>query len=292
VIALLYLFQYRRPMSHDADLLMVISDLDGTLLDSNDYSFTAAATALEALRRRAGCLVLASSKTRAEMEPIRLRLSHEGPFIVENGGALYIPRGLFYVSPEEALSRGDYAIIQFGTPYTTLRAALKDIAVALATELKGFGDLSGEEVMELTGLNRREAMLAKQREYDEPFVLSHAGLIESVRREAAVRGLTCTQGGRFYHLLGQHDKGDACRFLLQGCRGQRAARQGRVYSIGIGDSANDLPMLAAVDLPILVQRPDGSYDSTVQLPNLIRAPGIGPVGWNTAVLHVLGTPPT
>ena len=46
-------------------------------------------------------------------------------------------------------------------------------------------------------------------------------------------------------------------------------------------------MLAAVDQPILVQRPDGSYDSTVRLPRLLHASGIGPVGWNAAVLTIL-----
>ena len=43
----------------------------------------------------------------------------------------------------------------------------------------------------------------------------------------------------------------------------------------------------AVDYPILVQRPDGSYDPEVQLANMIRAPGIGPLGWNQAVLDLL-----
>lgn len=287
MIALLYLIQYRRPMRHRDDFLIILSDLDGTLLDSATYSSTAAADALMALKQKAACLVLASSKTRAELEPIRCRLGHEGPFIVENGGALYVPQGFFHVSVEGARTWGAYEIVEFGTPYPLLRTALKEIETVLATGIKGFGDMSDEQLMELTGLSRPEARLAKRREYDEPFVLAQEGLIDFVYREAAARGLTCTKGGRFYHLLGRHDKGVACRFLLQRCRDQRSAFPRRVYSVAIGDSANDLPMLASVDRPILVQRPNGSYDPTVQLPNLIRASGIGPVGWNTAVLNVL-----
>jgi mannosyl-3-phosphoglycerate phosphatase len=176
---------------------------------------------------------------------------------------------------------------EFGTPYATLCAALKYMAVGLKIELHGFGDMTIEEVAERTRLTYHEAMLAKQREYDEPFVLGNDAVIESVCREAVARGLTCTSGGRFYHLLGPNDKGTACRVLLQHCRRQVAAPQGRLYTIGIGDSANDLPMLAAVDQPILVQQPEGSYDRAVQLPHLIHAPGIGPAGWNAAVLHVL-----
>jgi mannosyl-3-phosphoglycerate phosphatase len=46
-------------------------------------------------------------------------------------------------------------------------------------------------------------------------------------------------------------------------------------------------MLQVVDHPVLVQKPDGSYDPSVKLDNLILAPGSGPVGWNDAVLKLL-----
>jgi mannosyl-3-phosphoglycerate phosphatase len=268
--------------------MMVISDLDGTLLDSSTYSYASATDALDRLKHEGACLVLASSKTRAELEPIRDRLGHEGPFIVENGGALFVPAGLFRFSFEGAASREGYEVIAFGTPYAVLRQVLKDIARVLGTEIKGFGDMSIEEVAERTGLTYQEAGLAKLREYDEPFVLMNDTLFDVVCREATTRGVACTKGGRFYHLLGRSNKGTACRFLIDGYRRQLEPASVRLCTIGIGDSANDLPLLAAVDQPILVQRPDGSYDSTVQLPRLIYAPGIGPTGWNTAILNVLG----
>ncbi|WP_447985681.1 HAD-IIB family hydrolase [Nitrospira sp. Nam74] len=275
-------------MSQASSLIMVISDLDGTLLDSSTYSHAAAIPALQGLKKNGACLVLASSKTRSELEPIRSRLGHGGPFIVENGGALFVPTGLFRFSLDGALSQKGYEVIQFGTPYAVLRRVLKDIGRVLGTEIKGFGDMPIEEVAELTGLTDHEAALAKQREYDEPFVLANDTLFELVYGEAAKRGLTCTKGGRFYHLLGRSNKGTACRFLIEYYRRHVEISSVRVRTIGIGDSANDLPLLAAVDQPILVQRPDGSYDSTVQLPHLIYAPGIGPTGWNTAILNVLG----
>ena len=63
----------------------------------------------------------------------------------------------------------------------------------------------------------------------------------------------------------------------------------RIETVGIGDSINDATLLAMVDYPILVQKPDGSYDPDIQLPGMIRAPGIGPVGWNEAILELIGT---
>ena len=60
-----------------------------------------------------------------------------------------------------------------------------------------------------------------------------------------------------------------------------------LFRSGIGDSLNDLPLLLAVDHPVLVQKPDGSYDHEIDVPQLIHAPGIGPVGWNHAILDLL-----
>jgi len=64
------------------------------------------------------------------------------------------------------------------------------------------------------------------------------------------------------------------------------AKEGAWASIGVGDSPNDLPMLEAVDIPVVVQRPDGRY--LQPLPeHAVRAEGIGPVGWNRAILALI-----
>jgi len=275
-------------MNSTADTVVLISDLDGTLLDTATYSSKAATEALTALKAEGISLVLSSSKTRAEMEPIRKRLAHEGPFIVENGGALFIPHGFFRYAPDGSTSREGYEIIEFGASYRSLRAAMKEIERVLKITIRGFGDMSVEEVSKLTGLAPGEAMLAQQREYDEPFVLEDRETFPLICREAAQCGLMCTKGGQFYHLLGPRDKGHACRVLLQHWRDQMNTGTG-LLTIGIGDSANDLPMLAVVDQPILVQGPDGTHDPTVRLPHMIYAPGVGPVGWNAAVLKLVHT---
>ena len=83
--------------------VIVVSDLDGTLLDHETYSFDAARPALARLRQADVPLVLCTSKTRAEVESIRRSLDNEHPFIVENGGAVVIPLDYFsfdvYVDP-------------------------------------------------------------------------------------------------------------------------------------------------------------------------------------------------
>lgn len=111
--------------------------------------------------------------------------------------------------------------------------------------------------------------------------------MDEIRRLAEARDLRCTTGGRFHHLQGATDKGCACRRLIDAYRRHFVADARPLVTVGLGDSLNDLPILTAVDRPILVQKPDGTYDPNIDLPHLIRAPGIGPVGWNRAVLHLL-----
>lgn len=270
--------------------IIIFTDLDGSLLDATTYSYDAAKEALSAIHSLDSALILVSSKTRAEMEPLRLRLHHHHPFIVENGGALFIPKGYFPFPIDHSVLRGEYHVIEIGAPYVRLRAALKEIDQTLGCRLQGLGDLSVEEVAGLTGLSLADALLAKQREYDEPFVVvGNAVGCNHLLAAVEARGLRCTRGGRFYHLTGSNDKGDASKRLIE-CYGRLAKDEGlTLVTIGIGDSLNDLPMLAAVDYPILVRKPDHSYDPDVQLPHLIRADEIGPAGWNRSLLNLLPT---
>jgi mannosyl-3-phosphoglycerate phosphatase len=270
---------------------VVFADLDGSLLDSGTASWEAAAPALQALRAHGIPLVLVSSKTRAELEPLRRRLQHRDPFIVENGAAVFVPQGMFSFPLERVRTKSSYDVIELGMPYHMLRDVLKQIEDAVETPLYGFGDLSIDEIMQITGVSRAEAALARMREYDEPFLLEGAQpLLEEVCRQIVARGLRWTKAGHLFHLTGDNDKGEAAELLMR-CyqREQRLRFQTRsVESVGIGDSINDVPLLAVVDHPILVQKLDGSFDSSVLLPRLVRTRGIGAAGWNDAVLRLLG----
>jgi mannosyl-3-phosphoglycerate phosphatase len=272
----------------DSTRLLVLTDLDGTLLHPVTYSYHDALPALGELKRRGIPLILVSSKTRAEMETIRERLQNREPFIAENGGAVFVPEGYFRFPLDRAISRGLYQVLEFGTPYAEIRTALNDIARTVGYDLKGFGDLSVDEIATKTGLSYPEAVLAKQREYDEPFTILGTGdrsdqILQLIRKHAEQRGLRCVSGGQFHHLTGLHDKGKASHALIRWYRRQYEPDGGPV-TIGLGDSDNDLPMLAEVDQPVLIQKTDGSYASCRSLTNLLRSPGVGPIGWNQAVL--------
>ena len=262
---------------------VVFSDLDGTLLDHGTYSFEPARPALEALAEAGTPLVLCTSKTRAETERWRTSLGNAHPFIVENGGAVCVPDGYFPAGPAFDGREAGCGIIAFGRPYAELRRALEDIRAATGLPLRGFGDMSVGEIADRCGFALGDAALAAERGWDEPFVGVDAAGLPSVVREAEALGLSVVSGGRFHHLVGGSDKGRAVRALSD----LYAASLGPVRTVGLGDSPNDEPMLRAVDVPVLVRRPDGGVIDLPGLPGLVVAPYAGPEGWREAVLGLL-----
>jgi mannosyl-3-phosphoglycerate phosphatase len=265
---------------------VVFTDLDGTLLDRDTYSYAVAVPALERLRQNKIPLVFCSAKTRAEQEAYRSELGISDPFIVENGGAIFIPHGYFPFVFDYHKASGEYSIIELGMPYHWVREILAQVRSQLGLDLKGFGDMSAEEVAAETGLSLEAARRAKEREYDETLKLD--GTSEEIERALSAlekAGLSHTHGGRYYNIMGANDKGKAATILIDLFH----RKLGQIETIGIGDSLNDLPMLAAVDIPVLVQKPGGVWEQ-MDLPRLHRVEGAGPVGWRRAIEELVIEP--
>ena len=262
--------------------MLVLSDLDGTLLDHTTYAFDAARAALDRLRAARVPLVLCTSKTRAEVEPIRAALRNAHPFIVENGGGVYVPVGYFPFEIEGAERRRDYAVIALGDPYVELTRALARASQASGVKVRAFADMTDDEVADETGLTLSQARLARQREFDEPFVVMEPArapeLLAAIERE----GKRWTAGGRFYHITGAHDKAAAVRLLVSLYRRQLNA----VRTVGLGDAPNDAALLREVDLPILIASPHVDRLRALVPGGQVTALE-GPAGWNAAVLALL-----
>jgi mannosyl-3-phosphoglycerate phosphatase len=233
---------------------VLFTDLDGTLLDHDSYRPGPARAALDRLRTQGVWVVPVTSKTAAELALLAQDLDLRDGWIVENGGALQ-PAG------------ATEAVI-FGVPYARLRAALAAAAGAAGAVVRGFGDMDELEVAQLTGLTATAAAAARRREWSESFLLVH-GELPRLRFELHRRGLQVFRGGRFLTATGRHDKGTAVRAML--------ART-PAMSWAVGDAANDAPMLAAVDHPFQVRRPDGAW-TDLAVADVTRVDGIGPHGF-------------
>jgi mannosyl-3-phosphoglycerate phosphatase len=262
--------------------LLIFSDLDGTLLDHATYSFDAALPSLHRLREIGVPVVLCTSKTRAETEPIRKALGNEHPFVVENGGGVFIPVGYFPFPIDGAEPADDYWLIRLGEPYGELVAALSSASSVSGVPVWGFANMTPEEVALTTGLSVDASRRARAREFDEPFMILRPGRAHELVAAIERQGKRWTQGGRFHHILGQNDKAAAIRRLTSlYCR-----LLGSVQTVGLGDAPNDADFLNAVDVPIVIPSPQlDRLRSLVPRARVARLDG--PAGWNDAVSLLL-----
>lgn len=259
---------------------IIVSDLDGTLLDEATYSHAGAQSALCLIAESGTPLVLCSSKSRAEIEIYRCRIKNSHPFIAENGGGIFIPKE-YFPATYDAVEYGDYRLISLGMHYAEIRNQFIRLREQHGVNVRGFGDMTIAEIATLTGLPESEATLSKQRDFDEPFIFEGEP-DESFLSAIKASGLCWTQG-RIFHVMGNHDKGRAVSILISLYKKQH----GDIASIGLGDGLNDLPLLMAVDHPVLVMHKDGSFDKRISFPQLLKTQLPGPAGWNEAVLQLL-----
>ncbi len=263
--------------------VVIFSDLDGTLLDHNTYSFQAASDALELIKSKKVPLVICTSKTRNEIELYRKLLDNKYPFISENGGGIFVPTGYFSKEFKYDKEIDGYKVIELGTRREALCAALKSITKETGIQIRGFSDMTVKEIAELTGLDDYMSKLAMERDYSEPFLINKEGkYTATIEEKINLKGYTHTRGGRFHHILGGNDKGKAVKILTDLYK----LEFGSIETVGIGDSLNDLPMFDAVDIPIIVQKPNGEYDPPLKLPKLSYADGVGPLGWSSSILKL------
>jgi len=259
---------------------VVITDLDGTLLDEN-YSYEDALPTLKLLKMRNVPIVFCSSKTRLEQEYYRSQLGIKDPFIVENGAAIYLPVNLFN-KPCNGRESGEYYLIELGISTTSILEKLSPIMDKLNRAVRWLHEMSIEEVMKVTGLPRELAMLAVRREYSLVFKPLDKNNIQSLLVGIEQLGLRWFTGGRLYIINGMHDKGVAVKRLIELYRSLHE----ELCIIGVGNSHNDVPFLKIVDVPVLL----GSNETVARLigrDDLVRIDLDGPKGWSIAVKKAL-----
>ena len=271
---------------------VVFTDLDGTLLDYNTYSFLPAHKSLKFLDEQDIPLCMVTSKTRAEVEEFRKLLSNNAPFISENGGGVFVPQGYFPFSFDFDRIDSGYKVIELGMRHAILLKELVEAARATDVFIKPLSLLSKDELIELTDLSPHQVELMMDRAYDEPFIFE-GGDMRRLVKKIGEKGLKITKGGRFFHVTGKSNKGAAVERLIELFR--------RLYpgirTVALGDSENDLPMLKVADAAVIVKGCNGDYNGILYKEfydsnkgadkKVLFSDGIGPYGWNSAILEIL-----
>lgn len=253
--------------------LIIFTDLDGTLLDHETYSHAEALPALNRLKQLEIPLILASSKTAAEIIPLRAELGFcHCEAIVENGSGIL-----------EA-GNGDQGA---GEGYQRIRQILDTLPAGLRDRYEGFSDWSAEEVSARTGLTLAQAQMAKQRRFSEPGLwLGNEADREKFVAAINAHGLSALQGGRFMTLSFGGNKAERMVEIAR----RYSTAVGDRFTVALGDAENDVAMIEEARLGVIIPNPahggiprlDGEDTGQV-----IRAPFAGPKGWNQVITSLL-----
>ena len=242
---------------------IIFSDLDGTLLDHKTYTFEPASEALSVLKLRKIPLILSSSKTKDEIEKIRSKLILKDPFIFENGS------GVFY----------NNQVVSFGVNLTEIHD--KIIPLQKTFNFNCYSLLPIEQAVQHTGLAEEEAKLSQQRQFSEPIIW----LDDEERKIEFIQiihqlGLHASQGGRFLTISSHHDKAKALKWIKNSLENDY---QTKFISIALGDGENDISMINACDIKILIK----NNNEHLQRSDWVLSEMSGPSGWNQEIMKVL-----
>lgn len=291
----------------------MFTDIDGTLVDINTAEYGKETDKLiRLIKERNIPLILTSAKTRLEQNKIREDLGLSDPFIVENGGAIVIPKGYFpdyalrdikyplretQETKNEARDVNHEIVVELGKPADYIRAKLSDIRKKYSINFRGVADISVEKLSNLALISREQAKRMAQRNYGETILQIQSEDIARFIKYVQEDGMKVIHGGRFFDVTVGTDKGIAVGILKKLFKDKF---HNYITFFGIGDSTNDIPMLNLMDIPILVQRQDSSWvdDGEIKMKNavdssrisankLIKVEGIGPNGWENAIHKII-----
>lgn len=263
---------------------LIFSDMDGTLLDHHTYSFAAAKPTLNKLRLKEIAVIPTTSKTYAEMQSLRHRIGLEGPFIIENGAAIYIPTFFLKHKPSDTTDVDGFWCKSFIADKSHWIHLLEHLDDEFSGQYQQFSKMSVSDIQECTGLDAQSASLAAKRQFGEPVLwlgndADKSRFIEAIKNKGAYP----LEGGRFIHISGNCNKGQALYWLATEYQNQFKVD---VNTIALGDGKNDVAMLEAADVAVRIHSPTNPPPE-VNNQNLHTSTLTGPEGWSEMLTALL-----
>lgn len=258
--------------------LLVITDLNGTVLDRYNGSANAALPALAKLAQLNIPVIFNSSKTAADILLLRSTLGNTHPFITENGADLYLPSD---DNPDQ------FTIRRFGLTRNHILHVLSEIAQHSEFRYLAFSAMAHEQLISTTGLARNILQLIMQRMYTEPLLWQDtAQQLEQFAILLQPYDLQVLRSGRVVYINRAVNKATPLPALLAWYQEQKGF--GKPWLLASGDGKNDLPMLTLADVCVVIRvanKPLPEFRHS----RLITSGDEGPLGWNNVMLKFLDT---
>jgi len=241
---------------------VIVTDLDGTLLEPDGSLHPEAQEMLQVLARKGIPVYPVTSKTAAEAQQLLPLLGPCPAAGVENGAGLWEEDGKVRLLPQ-------------AVPYSQLLPWAENLRSRTGVPLRTLPELTDEELAALTHLPQHSLPAVRAREATCPLLVNPR--FDAQLSQACPPGTRLTRGNRFLHFQGLHNKASVLPWLpIFG------ASSGPL--VALGDAANDLELLQAADVAIIVPGPGGPCRELQQMvPWAKVAPSPNGRGWAAAL---------
>ena len=259
--------------------ILIFTDLDGSLLNHNNFKFnTIKPFILKCLRNNIR-IIPNTSKTKNEVESFSEQLGVDIPYIVENGSAIH---NLDLVCSH--FGKNNKSLILSRTADEIFEIFNNKVPLSLRNQCLFLKDMNASKQSKVLGLNGEKLTSALNRLYSIPLIFN--GPIEIKNELISIFNdldIKLHEGGRVINICDNCSKGDAMKIMLKKMEGVKK----KYHSIVIGDSPNDMSMLALSNQPCVVPLPDHENLKNFKIKKVIRANQVAPDGWKEVVLKSL-----
>lgn len=255
---------------------ILLTDLDGCLLDEENPCGEAATEVIPLLKSSGAPVCFITTKTRAEVEFLQKKLDLYDPAVIEGGGAVYFPKGQGDEGASENLQ------IELAAARESILPELERLLIKF-DGARLFSELTNAKLLTITGLKGAFLSRARARKFSEPIFTSNDEQAAAVARELQQLQLAGSIGGRFVHALRGSNKKKGTETLL------KLLNKPDAEIIAIGDAPGDADFLQLADEVILIQSANRSHTDALaaRFPNATISKEPGTRGWAAAVRDLL-----
>ena len=252
--------------------ILIFSDLDGTILDKENFSFKEIKPFIKELLIENVHLIPNSSKTKDEIINFNKDLSEKLPYIVENGAAIYDLHLINSSFPEKIiLSREKDEILNIFN---------EKVPDKYRSKFRFIDNFDIKTKIEILGLKKDNIKLAMNREFSVPLLFKGKKKEkDEVFKIIENLGLSLQEGGRIINLCDNVSKSSAMKKVVKIFK---KIIKNKLITIAVGDNYNDLEMLKNSDLPCLVFN-DNFTQEKLSIDNCLVSKKSAPGGWKEIV---------
>ncbi len=258
---------------------LIFTDLDGTLLDHENYSYGNNKKIITSIINNKNDVIFNTSKTFSETINLLKELNLTNmPFSTENGALLFFPKNRF----KKIKSSSDY------DKYWKIRIAKlssKNWHQFLLKKQKKFNfliaqDLHSKILKKYTNLDNTSKMLNREA---SQIILWEDSLVDLKKFKNELKSEkqgVLIQGSRFMQVSSVCNKRIAKKLISHAYHYQFCGTYSR-KTIALGDSKNDIDMLNSASYPCIIKNPYGSLPKLrSNKKNIIKSSKFAPDGWN------------